>query len=57
MFGEFFEIPNSKFDFVRQRKAANLARPLDGGFPDIPADAVVPLYPNRQIKNSFKFTN
>lgn len=29
-FGEFFEIPNSKFDFVRQRPKQDLARSLTG---------------------------
>lgn len=55
--GEFFEIPNSKFDFVRQRPKQDLARPLNGGFAELPADVAVATYPKRQVKNSFIFSN
>lgn len=56
MFGEFFEIPNAKFDFVRQRSATDLARKLNGGLPEIPADTPAPVYPKHQIKNLYTFT-
>jgi hypothetical protein len=61
MFGEFFEIPNKKFEFVRQRgeggMTTKLARPLNGGLPPMPTDALTPLYPKRAINNQFKFAN
>jgi hypothetical protein len=51
------QIPNNKFDFVRQRPKQDLARPLNGGFPELPADVAAAAYPNRQIKNSYVFSN
>jgi hypothetical protein len=61
MFGEFFEIPNKKFEFVRQHGAGGmsttLARPLNGGLPAMPSDALTLLYPQRTIQHHFRFAN
>jgi hypothetical protein len=45
MFKEYFKIAKDAFEFVRNLPTEDISRPLNGGLPDLPADAVGLWYP------------